>query len=100
MIALGLACFLAGLMVGLSFQLHTKAPVYSCRHKDKTPQVTSKLLANAAQTPAIRQPVQPFRLRPSFSERRAKWEAAHNQKAQFRASLAEQIRKAQEGTLT
>ena len=100
MIALALACFLAGLMVGLSFQLHAKEPVYSCQHKDKTPQVTKQLRVDSAQTPPVRAAVPSFRLRPSFVQRRAKWEAAHNTKAQTRASIAEQIRKAQEGTLT
>ena len=100
MIAIALACFLAGLMVGLSFQQHTKAPVYSGHHKDKTPQVTKQLLVAAQQTPPVRAAVPSFRLRPSFVQRRAKWEAAHNTKQQRNASLQEQIRRAQEGTLT
>ena len=51
-----------------------------------------------ASTPADK-PLRPFRLRRSWKETRAQFEAEHNTKAQRNASLQEQIRKAQEGTL-
>ena len=100
MIALALACFLAGLMVGLSFQLHTKQPVYYRHHKDKTTEVTTQLHAQPKPGQAVPRAVPAFVLRPSFAQRRAQWEAAHNKKAQMAASISEQIRKAKEGTLT
>lgn len=58
---------------------------------------------NAKATPAgqaVPRAVPAFVLRPSFAQRRAQWEAAHNKKAQMAASISEQIRKAKEGTLT
>ena len=97
MIAVGLACFLGGLMLGLYLQPHTKPPVYSGHYKDKTDDVTKPLTAIAKQK--IPNHPQAFRLRRSFRETRAAWEDQHNQKAKRNASLAEQIRKAQEGTL-
>lgn len=94
MIAVGLACFLAGLTLGLYLQPHSKQPVYYRHHKDKTPVITTQL-----QVKPQARPIPPFTLRPSFAQRRAVWEAAHNTKAQMNASIAEQIRQAQEGTL-
>jgi len=60
----------------------------------------SKPHAKPAQSQAVPRAIPAFALRPSFAQRRAQWEAAHNKKAQMAASISEQIRKAKEGTLT
>lgn len=104
MIAIALACFLAGLMVGLVIGSPSGLPANRRVHGDahgavpiKPPHPKSSLVDAA---PSPKSTVQPFRLRRSFKERRAEWEKKHNTKAQQNASIREQIRKAQEGTLT
>lgn len=85
--------FLAGLSVGLSIG------------KSESPKAKPSIPAQRMALSKLKEwdeagvPMRPFRLRRSWKETRAQWEAEHNTKAQRNASLQEQIRKAQEGTL-